>query len=316
MVGGVCGGLARYWNTDPTLLRILTVVLTLATGGAFLVGYIIAWIAIPDDPMGPYPPFGQGPRADQVGFAAGGNPPYADQATQYTAAPRERSYLGWLVVSGAVLVAGILGLIGYLASPSVQFWGILFGVILAILGVGLLVGAWYGRARWLVFLAVPMAFLTFGTVAAGNWVQDNPNWERWSEGSGSLSVGDRNWVVTPTAAADSPLEYNLSAGDAVLDLTALTAGPTTDLADTVEVSIDAGVGLGQLVVLIPADMRLELDAEVNVGQISVPGRDRVEGTNLSLDTTIEPLRDSVPSHIVTLDAAIGAGNLEVRRAQA
>ena len=34
--GGVCGGLARYWNTDPTLLRILTVVLTLATGGAFL----------------------------------------------------------------------------------------------------------------------------------------------------------------------------------------------------------------------------------------------------------------------------------------
>ena len=36
VVGGVCGGLARYWNTDPTLLRILTVVLTLATGGAFL----------------------------------------------------------------------------------------------------------------------------------------------------------------------------------------------------------------------------------------------------------------------------------------
>ena len=49
----MCGGLARYWNTDPTLLRILTVVLTLATGGAFLIGYLIAWIAIPDEPMGP-----------------------------------------------------------------------------------------------------------------------------------------------------------------------------------------------------------------------------------------------------------------------
>ena len=71
VIGGVCGGLARYWNTDATLLRILTVVLTLATGGAFLVGYLIAWIAIPDEPMGPY---GQG---DQVGYAAGGNPGYA-----------------------------------------------------------------------------------------------------------------------------------------------------------------------------------------------------------------------------------------------
>ncbi len=316
MVGGVCGGLARYWNTDPTLLRILTVVLTLATGGAFLVGYIIAWIAIPDEPMGPYAPFGQGPRADQVGFAAGGNPPYADQATQYPPAPRERSYLGWLIVSAAVLVAGVLGLIGYLASPSIQFWGIVFGVILAILGVGLLVGAWYGRARWLVFLAVPMAFLTFGTVALGNWVQDSPNWDRWSVGSGSLSIGDRAWVVTPTAAAGSPLEYNLSAGDAVLDLTGLTAGPATEPGDATEVSIDAGVGLGQLVVLIPADMRLELAAEVNVGQITVPGRDLVEGSDLALDTTIEPLAGRDPAYIVTLDAAIGAGNLEVRRAQA
>jgi phage shock protein PspC (stress-responsive transcriptional regulator) len=316
VVGGVCGGLARYWNTDPTLLRILTVVLTLATGGAFLVGYIIAWIAIPDEPMGPTGPFPQSPRADQVGYAAGGNPPYADQGTQYAAEPRQRSYLGWLIVSAVVLIAGVLGLIGYFAAPSVQFWGILFGVILTVLGIGLLVGTWYGRARWLVFLAIPMAFLTFGTVAAGNWVQSNPNWDRWSVGSGSLTVGERTWVVSPSDVSGAPLDYRLSAGDAVLDLTDLTAGETTELADVERLSIEAGVGLGQLVVLIPSDMRLDLAAEVNVGQITVPGRDIVEGTSLTLGTTIEPLTGEQPAYIVTLDAAIGAGNLEVRRAAA
>ncbi len=308
MVGGVCGGLARYWNTDPVLLRILTVVLTLATGGAFLVGYIIAWIAIPDEPMGPYP-FGQGPRADQVGYAAGGNPPYADQTASYEAPPRERSYLGWLIVSAVILVAGILGLVGFLAEPSIQFWGVLFAVLLTLIGVGLLVGTRYGRARWLVFLAVPMAFLTFGTVAAANWVQDEPNWERWSTSSGALTIGDRTWEVGRADLTGAPLTYRLSAGNATLDLTGLTG---TDVLEGRRIQIDAGVGLGQLLVLLPPDMTLELASTVRAGQITVPGRDRVEGTNLALDTTIEPLSAERAGYTVTLDAAIGAGNLEVR----
>jgi phage shock protein PspC (stress-responsive transcriptional regulator) len=321
MIGGVCGGLARYWNTDPVLLRILTVVLTLATGGAFLVGYIIAWIAIPDEPMGPYAPFGQSPRADQVGYAAGGNPPYsADQSgyAPYTEpAPRERSYLGWLIVSAAVLVAGVLALIGALVPTTPQFWGILGGVAVTILGVGLLIGARYGRARWLALLAVPLAFLTFGAVAAGNWVTDNPNWERWSEGSGTFTVGDRTWSVTPQDVAGAPLTYRLSAGEATLDLTQLTAlGVEESGRMRQRLEIEAGVGLGQLVVLIPADMVLDLDATVDVGEISVPGRDRLSGSDLALQTTIEPLATGQPAYIVTLDAAIGAGNLEVRRAQA
>jgi predicted membrane protein len=82
------------------------------------------------------------------------------------------------------------------------------------------------------------------------------------------------------------------------------------------VSIDVGVGLGQLVVLVPADMTLRIDASVRAGQITVPGRDRVEGTNVTLATTIEPLAADASGYLVTLDAVIGAGNLEVRRAAA
>ena len=316
----MCGGLARYWNTDPTLLRILTVVLTLATGGAFLVGYLIAWIAIPDEPMGPTGPYGQ--PADQVGYAAGGNPGYAEHVAEYIPpAPRERSYLGWLVLSAAILAAGVLALIGFLVPASVGIWGVILGISLAILGVGMLVGTRYGRARWLLWLAIPLAFITFVTVTASNFVASNPNWDRWTataDGNGGqwggLTIGDRTWQVTPADAATSPLDFQLSAGSAVLDLTELTAIGDSEPADSKQqVEIEAGVGVGELIILVPADMRLDLNGTVNIGQIDLPGSTPTEGDDLSVDTTVTPLAAGQPAYIVTLDAAIGAGNLEVRR---
>ncbi len=318
VIGGVCGGLARYWNTDPTLLRILTVVLTLATGGAFLVGYLIAWIAIPDEPMGPTGPYGP---ADQVGYAAGGNPGYADGRAEYIPpAPRERSYLGWLVLSAAILAAGVLALIGFLVPASVGIWGVILGISLAILGVGMLVGTKYGRARWLLWLAIPLAFITFVTVTASNFVASNPNWDRWTATAdgdgqwGGLTIGDRTWQVTPTDAAESPLEFQLSAGSAVLDLTELTAIGDSEPADSKQrVEIDAGVGVGELIIVIPADMQLDLTGTVDIGQIDLPGSNPTEGDDLNVDTTVTPLAEGQPAYIVTVDAAIGAGNLEVRR---
>ena len=319
VLGGVCGGLARYWNTDPLLLRILTVVLTLATGGAFLVGYLIAWIAIPDEPMAPQAPFGQ--PADQVGYASGGNPSYADYTSEYVPpAPRERSYLGWLVLSAAILAAGLLGLLGFLLPASVAIWGVILAVALTILGIGLLVGTRYGRARWLLWLAIPLAFITFATVSASNFVRDNPNWDRWTAtaeedgGWGGLTIGDRTWTVDPSEATESPLEFQLSAGSAVLDLTELTTLGVQEPADPAQpVTIDAGVGVGELIILIPLDMQVDLTGSVNLGQIKVPGESLTEGTDLDVQTTINPLAGSEPAYSVTIDAAVGAGNLEVRR---
>jgi hypothetical protein len=308
--------LARYWNTDPTLLRILTVVLTLATGGAFLVGYLIAWIAIPDAPMAPYG------APDQVGYASGGNPGYTGAPTEYIPpAPRERSYLGWLVLSAAILAAGVLALIGFLLPASVGIWGVILGITLAILGVGMLVGTKYGRARWLLWLAIPLAFITFATVTASNFVASNPNRDRWTATTdgkggqwGGLTIGDRTWQVTPADAATSPLEYQLSAGTATLDLTELTAiGDSEPGKPKQRVEIDAGVGVGELIILVPADMQLDLTGTVDIGQIDLPGSTPTEGDNLDVDTTVTPLAEGQPAYIVTVDAAIGAGNLEVRR---
>lgn len=46
IIGGVCGGLGEYFDVDPVLVRVITVLLFLATGFGIL-AYIIAWIIIP-----------------------------------------------------------------------------------------------------------------------------------------------------------------------------------------------------------------------------------------------------------------------------
>jgi phage shock protein C len=49
ILGGVCGGLGKYFNLDPVLVRVIWAILFFAGGVGFL-AYIIAWIIIPIDP--------------------------------------------------------------------------------------------------------------------------------------------------------------------------------------------------------------------------------------------------------------------------
>ena len=48
MLAGVCSGLARFFGTDSTLVRVLWVVFTLV-GGSGILAYLIAWLLMPDD---------------------------------------------------------------------------------------------------------------------------------------------------------------------------------------------------------------------------------------------------------------------------
>ena len=50
-LAGVCGGIAEYLDVDPTIVRLLTVVVGLITGVIpMLIGYILAWIIVPRKP--------------------------------------------------------------------------------------------------------------------------------------------------------------------------------------------------------------------------------------------------------------------------
>jgi phage shock protein PspC (stress-responsive transcriptional regulator) len=84
ILGGVCAGVANYLNMDPTLVRVLTVVISLFTGVPVIL-YIIALFVVPEEgsqPTSPtYPPVG-GPQAQQTGFPA---PPQTQPA--YTPPP-------------------------------------------------------------------------------------------------------------------------------------------------------------------------------------------------------------------------------------
>jgi phage shock protein C len=50
MIGGVCGGLAEYFNIDSTLVRLAAVALTLA-GGSGILAYLIFWFVVPQRPL-------------------------------------------------------------------------------------------------------------------------------------------------------------------------------------------------------------------------------------------------------------------------
>ena len=48
MICGVCGGIANYFNIDPTLVRLACVLIAMGAGSGIL-AYIIAAIIIPDE---------------------------------------------------------------------------------------------------------------------------------------------------------------------------------------------------------------------------------------------------------------------------
>lgn len=50
MIAGVVGGLAEYFNIDPTIMRIIAIILTLMTGVGFgILIYFILWIVMPQE---------------------------------------------------------------------------------------------------------------------------------------------------------------------------------------------------------------------------------------------------------------------------
>jgi phage shock protein C len=50
-IAGICGGLGEYLETDPTLIRLIFVLLFFVTGFApMIITYLIGWIIIPLNP--------------------------------------------------------------------------------------------------------------------------------------------------------------------------------------------------------------------------------------------------------------------------
>ena len=70
-IAGVCGGFAEYLQLDSTLVRLIWVMLALV-GGCGLLGYVVAWLVMPQAPVAQ-------PTAEV--FPAGTSPSGAQPAT-------------------------------------------------------------------------------------------------------------------------------------------------------------------------------------------------------------------------------------------
>lgn len=57
LIGGVCGGLGHFFGVDPTLVRLLFVVVGII-GQVFpaLIIYIVMMLVVPEEPLGEMPP--------------------------------------------------------------------------------------------------------------------------------------------------------------------------------------------------------------------------------------------------------------------
>lgn len=143
-IGGVCGGLAEYFDIDPLLVRLLFIILVIVAGGGVLL-YIILWIITPEKPFSPVqaqdPPKTDNPNVNQEAPKDSYEPqPNEDHHKREN---MERRHRGSLIGALVLITLGFL----FLADefiPHVNF-GDLWPIILIVIGIGLLLNSVTGR---------------------------------------------------------------------------------------------------------------------------------------------------------------------------
>jgi hypothetical protein len=161
-----------------------------------------------------------------------------------------------------------------------------FGWATVVLGAGLVVGTFAGRARWLIVPAIATAIAAVAASAlsfAGVGLADR---------SGNRTV----YIGEGTAIAD---RYETGMGN--FDL--ILADYPSDLTTRVE------VGVGDLTVVVPDDAQVQIDARVGVGSIDALGSSR-NGYRRRLILDDQP--DG--AHLIKLQLRVGVGSIDVQRA--
>ena len=156
-------------------------------------------------------------------------------------------------------------------------------VALGIVGAGLLVGARWGRSIALV----PVGIVLAAVLGAIGLVPDGP-------------VGDLR--RTPTTAAAVDTTYELGAGSLRLDLSGVR-----DPEDLLGRTIVIDGGLGQVRVILPADLAVTVEATISGGEIRVLG-EQTSGQGASLDV----VSDERPALTLEIDHTFG--QIDVERA--
>ncbi|MBT8201414.1 MAG: PspC domain-containing protein [Acidimicrobiia bacterium] len=161
--------------------------------------------------------------------------------------PRPRSYLGRLTIGSLLLTLGLMGALDYagIATPTTRHYG---GVMLLVIGAGLLVGTFRGRARSLIVLGAlllpPATIMHVADFDLGTDVQE--------------------LAFHPISVSQIRDRYALPAGRLLVDLTGVPFNGET-------VVLDLDIGIGDLDVYVPANVQVETMASMDIGDVRVDG---------------------------------------------
>jgi phage shock protein PspC (stress-responsive transcriptional regulator) len=315
VVGGVCGGMGRYFNVDPLFFRIGAVALAFV-GGAGLLLYLAALVLVPSEDQ----PTGQ-PAKEQrnrgllivaivVGlivafpFLFGGGLVLAAIGIPLAVLVATGVLVWWLVSGegpagdagdiarraalgvGVLIVCAVIAILGVFVTAVGPGWLIPAFVVLA--GVAIVGTAFVRPLRWLVLPAITLA-LAGGFVAAADIHADG---------------GISNREYRPASTVDMRDKYELGIGQLVVDLrdTDLPAG---------DVPLKLDVGIGEARLIVPDDVCVATDGEVGVGDVSLFGRNHG-----GVDVDYEDLPDAPAGATrLLLKGNVGLGQLVVRDAR-
>jgi phage shock protein PspC (stress-responsive transcriptional regulator) len=204
-----------------------------------------------------------------------------------------KSMLGRLTMAVMLIVLSSMALVELTDLAHFQAYEYA-AAAMGVVAVGLLVGAWIGRAYWLIvigLLIAPVLFFSSLLPSIANW-----------------SAGDPHY--TPTSAEEVSEGYDLGAGQLTIDLTQLSVD---DLAKVGV--IEASVSLGQLIVRLPSNVGATVNAEVGVGEVTggeifdsvLVDVHEYSGVNVDQTFTIGP-----PPHDLLLNLEVGAGEISIQ----
>ncbi|MET7467717.1 PspC domain-containing protein [Micromonospora sp. NPDC005686] len=249
----------------------------------------------PPAPVGaPLPPRGYRPPFAPHGPYAGSPPvppvPPPVRPPRPPKRPKERSPLGAITFSLIFLALGVVAMLDLLDVFPVGAAGY-FAAVLATIGLGLLVGTWFGRARWLIALGlVTAAALGIATVA---------------ESYDRVRGIDGNVTWAPTDLRDLASRYENNLGDATLDLRGIDF-------DKQDVQVTVDVNLGNATVVVPPNVDVTTVADVNAGDATVFGQ-RNGGLGGPQWETTDVGPDGPGGGKLRLYVHVNAGKLEVTR---
>ena len=187
-----------------------------------------------------------------------------------------------LAVGLVLLATGTLWLLS--AADVVDLsYGAWIGVLLVV--VGLAIALVPGRHGVLVVVGVLLAVAGIPALLVGPEVFRG-------------GVGER--IETPSEAAELD-DFRQGIGRLVVDLTS----PDLDLD---EATVEASIGVGELVVRVPDDVDVTVEIRVGIGNAEAFGR-----TESGLGVTLERISGTSGSQELELDLAAGIGNVRVER---